>query len=78
MDLFTTTAWQINEKLRWKRKAETIRVTRWLITGFIRHTRQCIGEDARLQPVGTALLTFKKHLERILQRWTPTHSNARM
>ena len=27
---------------------------------------------------GTALPTFEKHLERILQRWTPTNCNARM
>ncbi len=78
MDLFTTTAWRIKEKLRWIRKAETIRAARWRIARFIRHARQCIGEEALLQPVGTALLTFEKHLERILQRWTSTHNNARM
>ena len=78
MDLFTTTAWRIKEKLRWIRKAKTIRAARWRITRFIRHARQCIGEEARLQPVATALLTFEKHLERILQRWTSTHNNARM
>ncbi len=30
------------------------------------------------EQVGKALATFEKHLERILQRWTSTHSNARM
>jgi len=32
----------------------------------------------RWDTTGTALLTFEKHLERILQRWTPTNNNARM
>ncbi len=31
-----------------------------------------------MRPVGTALPTFEKHLDRILQRWTSTHNNARM
>jgi len=78
MDLLTTTAWRIKEKLRWIRKAETVRAARWRITNFIRHARQCIGGEALLEPLGKALKTFEKHLERILQRWTSTHNNARM
>ena len=78
MDLFTTTAWRIKEKLRWIRKAETVQAARWRITNFIRHARQCIGDEALLMPLRKVLETFEKHLERILQRWTSTHNNARM
>ncbi len=77
-DLFTATAWRIKEKLRWIRNAETVQAARWRITSFIRHARECIAGQAILEPVRKALATFEKHLERILQRWTSTHSNARM
>ncbi len=45
---------------------------------LIRHARQCIAGEAVLEPVRKALETFEKHLERILQRWSSTHSNARI
>lgn len=77
-DLLTATAWRIKEKLRWIRKAETVQAARWRITSFIRHAHECIGDEAVLEPVRKALGTFKKHLERILRRWTSTHSNARI
>jgi transposase len=77
-DLFTATAWRVKEKLRWIRKAESVRAARWRITSFIRHARQCIGGETLLEPLRKALETFEKHLERILQRWTSTHNNARM
>jgi transposase len=77
-DLFTATAWRIKEKLRWIRKAEGVQAARWRITSFIRHARQCIAGEALLEPVRKALETFEKHLEHILQRWTSSHSNARM
>jgi len=77
-DLFTATAWRIKEKLRWIRNADSVRAARWRITSFIRHARQCIAGEAVLEPVRKALETFEKHLERILQRWSSTHSNARM
>jgi transposase len=77
-DLFTATAWRIKEKLRWIRKAEGVQAARWRITSFIRHARQCIAGEALLEPVRKALETFEKHLERILQRWTSSHSNARL
>ena len=60
------------------RFAETVRAARWRITNFIRHARQCIGGEALLEPLGKALETFETHLERILRRWTSTHSNARL
>jgi transposase len=77
-DLFTATAWRIKEKLRWIRNADSVRAARWRITSFIRHARQCIAGEAVLEPVRKALETFEKHLQRILQRWSSTHSNARM
>jgi transposase len=77
-DLFTATAWRIKEKLRWIRNADSVRAARWRITSFIRHARQCIAGEAVLEPVRKALETFEKHLERILQRWSSTHSNARL
>jgi transposase len=77
-DLFTATAWRIKEKLRWIRDAETIQAARWRITNFIRHARSCLADEALLEPVRSALKTFEKHLERILQRWTSTHTNARL
>ena len=78
LDLFTATVWRIKEKLRWIRQAETVRAARWRITNLIRHARQCIGGEALLEPLRKALETFETHLERILQRWTSTHNNARM
>ncbi len=77
-ELFTATAWRIKEKLRWIRKAESLRAARWRITHFIRHAEQCIGEEAILEPVKKALRTFHGNLERILRRWVSTHSNARL
>ena len=77
-DLFTATAWRIKEKLRWIRNAETVQAARWRITSFIRHARECIAGQAILEPLRKALATFEKHLERILQRWTSTHNNARL
>ena len=77
-DLFTATAWRIKEKLRWIRNADSVRAARWRITNFIRHARQCIAGEAVLEPVRKALETFEKHLQRILQRWSSTHSNARI
>ena len=77
-DLFTATAWRIKEKLRWIRKAESFQAARWRITHFIGHAAQVIGEEDILAPVRTALRTFHGNLERILQRWKSTHSNARL
>ena len=77
-DLFTATAWRIKEKLRWIRKAESLQAARWRITHFITHAEQVIGEEAILEPVKSALRTFHANLERILQRWKSTYSNARL
>ena len=77
-DLFTATAWRLKEKLRWIRKAESLQAARWRVTAFIRHARNCVAGEAVLEPVKKALETFERHLQRILQRWTSTHNNARI
>jgi transposase len=77
-DLLTAIAWRIKEKLRWVRKAETAQAARWRITHFLRHARACLAEDNILNPVRKALNSVENHLERILQRWTSSHSNARL
>lgn len=77
-DLFTAIAWRIKEKLRWVRKAESVQAARWRITHFLRHAGQLLADDPILDPVRKALTSFEKHLERILQRWSSSHSNARL
>jgi len=77
-DLFTAIAWRIKEKLRWVRKAESVQAARWRITHFLRHAGQLLADDPILEPVRKALTSFEKHLERILQRWSSSHSNARL
>lgn len=77
-DLFTAIAWRIKEKLRWVRKAESVQAARWRITHFLRHAGQLLADDPILEPVRKALKSFEKHLERILQRWSSSHSNARL
>ena len=77
-DLFTAIAWRIKEKLRWVRKAETAHAARWRITNFLRHAEELLDPTPILDPVRRALATFKTHTSRILERWTSTHSNARL
>ena len=77
-DLFTAIAWQIKEKLRWVRKAETAQAARWRITHFLRHASELLADDRILDPVRKALNSVENHLTRILQRWTSSHSNARL
>jgi transposase len=76
--LLTAIAWRIKEMLRWIRKAESVRAARWRITHFLRHASQLLADDPILDPVRKALTSFGNHLERILQRWTSAHSNARL
>jgi transposase len=77
-DLKTSIAWRVKEKLRWIRQAPTAQAARWRITHFLRHAAEIIGDDPILDPVRKALATFQLHAQRILQRWTSTHSNARL
>ena len=77
-NLLTAAAWRLKEKLRWVRKADTVQAARWRITNFLRHAREVIGDDSILDPVRKALGTVENHRRRILERWTSTHSNARL
>jgi len=74
----TATAWRIKEKLRWVRGAKTRRAARWRLTHFIRHARQCIGDAPAFESVRKAVETVERHFDRIIQRWTSTHTNARL
>lgn len=75
----TAQAWRAKETLRWVRKADTPRAARWRLTRFIRHVDEQIeAHGSVLEPVRTALDTVVTHAERILQRWTSNHSNARL
>ena len=76
--LFTAIAWRIKEMLRWIRQADGIQAARWRITHFLRHASQLLADEAILAPVRKALASFENHLERILQRWSSSHSNARL
>lgn len=77
-DFLTAKAWRIKEKLRWVRRAETSHAARWRLSHFLRHAREQIGGDPLFEAAAKALETVEKHRERILERWTSTHSNARM
>ena len=76
--LLTAIAWRIKENLCWIRNADSVQAARWRVTHFLRHATQLLADDPILDPVRKALTSFEKHLERILQRWTSTHSNARL
>src|SRR4051794_27333462 len=77
-DLFTAVAWRIKEKLRWVRQAQSIQAARWRITNFLRHAKELLDPDPILDPVRRALATVETQSTRILQRWTSSHSNARL
>ena len=74
----TATAYRIKELLRWIRHALTLQAARWRITHFIRHAEGQIGDNPLLDPVRTALTTFKENAERIARRWISRHTNARL
>ena len=77
-DLFTAVAWRIKEKLRWVRQAQSIQAARRRYTNFLRHASELLDPDPILDPVRRALATVETHSKRILQRWTSSHSNARL
>ena len=77
-DLFTAIAWRIKEKLRWVRQAQSVQAARWRITNFLRHASEILDPDPILDPIRKALATVETHSKRILQRWTSSHSNARL
>jgi transposase len=77
-DLFTAIAWRIQEKLRWVRQAQSVQAARWRLTNFLRHATECLDPHPLLDPVRKAIGTVQTHSKRILQRWTSSHSNARL
>ena len=64
--------------LRWIRKAPTPQAARWRMTRFINNIGLGLDPTALLDPVRKALRTFSANVDRILQRWTSSHSNARL
>ena len=77
-DLKTCVAWRIKEKLRWIRQAETPRAARWRLTHFLKYAKSALGDCSVLEPVRKAVSTVEAHIDRILQRWTSTYTNARI
>lgn len=77
-DLKTGVAWKIKEKLRWVRHAKTARAARWRLTHFLKYAKSQLGDCDVLEPVHKAISTVENHVDRILQRWTSTYTNARM
>ncbi len=74
----TAAAYRAKEMLRWIRKANTPQAARWRVTRFINHIGIGLDPTALLDPVRRALGTVATHLERIIQRWKSSHSNARL
>ena len=77
-DLKTGVAWRIKEKLRWIRRAESPRAARWRLTHFLKYAKAELGDCSVLEPVRKAVSTVENHVDRILQRWKSTYTNARM
>ncbi|GAB3325576.1 hypothetical protein GCM10027428_34830 [Haliea atlantica] len=76
--LDTATAWRIKEKLAWVRKARTPRGARWRITHYLNWASCLVGDTPALEPVRKALATLRTHVDRVVQRWTSTYTNARL
>jgi len=74
----TAAAYRAKEMLRWIRNAESTQAARWRITRFINHIGLGLDPGPLLEPVRRALRTLASHVERIIQRWTSNHSNARL
>jgi transposase len=78
LGLATGEAYKIKEKLRWVRKAATPQAARWRLTRFLNHADEMAAGDHALEPVRKAIATVRQQIDRILQRWYSTHSNARL
>jgi transposase len=75
----TAEAYRAKEMLRWVRKASSRQAARWRLTHFLNHIGARLAKaDAMLDPVRDAVETVRRHAERILQRWSSGHSNARL
>ena len=78
LGLATGEAYKIKEKLRWVRKAATPQAARWRLTRFLNHADEMAAGDDALAPVRKAIATVRQQIDRIIQRWYSTHSNARL
>ncbi len=67
-DLFTAIACQ----------AQSVQAARWRLTNFLRHANELLDPDPLLDLVRKAIGPIATHSKRILQRWTSSHSNARL
>lgn len=74
----TAAAYRAKEMLRWVRHALTPQAARWRLTRFINHIGLGLAPGPLLDPVRSALQTLATHAERVLRRWTSSHSNARI
>ena len=74
----TAAAYRAKEMVRWVRQAESPQAARWRSTRFINHIGLGLDPGPLLDPVRRALHTFGLNVERIVQRWNSSHSNARM
>lgn len=74
----TAAAYRAKEMLRWVRQALTPQAARWRITNFVNHIGRTLDPTPLLDPVRRALGTFSTQVERIVQRWASSHSNARL
>jgi transposase len=55
-----------------------VQAARWRLTNFLRHAKDLLDPDPLLDPIRKAIATVEGHSKRILQRWTSSHSNARL
>ncbi len=76
--LDTMTIWKPKEKLPWIRKARSPRAALWRITHCLKYAGALVGDTPRLEPVRGTLATLKTHTRHVMQRWTSTHTNARL
>jgi len=78
LGLATGEAYKIKEKLRWVRKAATPQGARWRLTRFLNHANELAAGAEALEPVRKAIATVRQQIDRIIQRWYSTYSNARL
>jgi transposase len=74
----TAAAYRAKEMLRWIRQAASKQAARWRCTRFINHIGVGLDPGPLLDPVRRALRSFATHLDRIIERWNSSHSNARL
>jgi transposase len=74
----TAAAYRAKEILRWIRKADTPQAARWRVRRFMNHIGIGLDSTALLDPVRCDLGTVATHVERIIQCWKSSNSNARL